>query len=180
MSPVLLLVALSCGCICCAQAAVVSDPRGADVQKNVAENIDVPRESVADGVESHDSTFAVDYVKGITGIHDVESGRCYLIAAVPETVLAVSEVKQDLGEHVDDSEVTGEYQVSEEDRVEDLTLLPTPLREGCAGLPLHWMEPSGETRADKSDVAGTVLRARFCWRVCVVINGRRICYIRCR
>lgn len=159
-----MLGVLFCGTFCCTQSAVVSDPRLANGDKNVAP-----------GQPDVQPTVVVDYERGITGIHDVEAARCYLIATVPEAVPEVSEVKQNIGEHVDDPEAVPEYRLTEDDLVEDRTLLPASLREGCSGLPLYWVEPSGEERADTRDTRLVQVPLRWCRRVCVFGRCKTIC-----
>jgi len=172
MCSFLVLVVLSCVTFSYTQAAVVSGPRQASVDRGVDPG---HQEQRPDGVESAGTTFVVGNEKGIAGIHDVEAARCYLMAAELESVPEVSEVKQGLGEHVDDPEAVPEYHLTEDDLVEDRTLLPSSLREGCEGLPLYWVEPTGEERLDTGDDSQIQPRAKFCRRVCVFGLCRYVC-----
>jgi hypothetical protein len=168
-----MVVALSCVSFCCTQAAVVSDPR-AGVGKDVDPG---HQEQAPDGLESTGTTFIVDNERGMAGIHDVKAARCYLMAALPESVPEVSVVvKQGLGERVhDDHEAVPEYHLTEDDLVEDRSLLPASLREGCEGLPLYWIEPSGLERPDTGEDSQIQSRVRFCRRVCVFGVCRDVC-----
>jgi len=174
MSSFVLLAVLSC--LCCVHCAPKLDAGVNDGQSDVLVDTAgrlVIRNPGAEGRESQGSTVVVDYERSVTGIHDADAQRCYLIGGIPHSVPTASELKETLENGSGSRLKPLLYRVADDYPIRDLAFLPAPLQSACAGLPLNWMEPSTtETDALQAPQKGL---QRWCWRVCVAF----ICYTQC-
>jgi len=123
-----------------------------------------------DGIEPG-TIAAFDYETSIAGFYDPKNQACLLIGGINRDIEDPKTFNEHLAKNITESiRSTTRYQISYSYPVTNKAILPSPLKNACADLPVYWLEPISDKRSRGK---------RSCHYRCTYEHGRRHCGMVC-